>query len=627
VSFATRLSALFLLVTVVVSTQVLGELSDQKGPSEGKRQPDGSARETTERRPKHSLAWKRTPKLTSRWVEELSLKTPFTEYPRPQFVRQEWLNLNGEWEFLGEGPQPPELPREFTEKALVPSATQAVTSCLEKEWTRGWYRKTVEIPEAWKGKKVLLHFEAVGGISTVYLNSQELGKNTGSFKRISFELPESSADKPQEILIHFDDTDPRIPRGKPDHVSGIWQTVWMEPVPTDFIRSFQQTPDIDAGRLEIEVETNRAADNLSLVATAFDDGRQVASVQGRPEEPIMLDVPDAKLWSPENPFLYDLRLELKRGEEVIDRVESYFGMRKISTGEVDGVPRIFLNNKVYYQAGLLDQGTWPDSFYTPSSDKCLKWEVEMAKELGFNVLRKHVKIEASRWYYWCDKIGMLVWQDLPCQMYFNERVQKTEEDKQFARDDMQAMIEQYYNHPCIISWVIFNETWGQFEPRDMTIRAKKLDTSRLINTTSHIWANEQGRRRYNADYFDEHCYERFLHFYDYDVHLPATFGEFGGIALLVKENTEKHEKYRGYGPDAQTPEELLAMYKNLVVQACKMRDEQHLCAIIYTELTDFYHEINGFITFDRQVVKVDAEELRKINMLFRDPSNRDADRE
>jgi len=570
---------------------------------------------------KHSLSWKRQPKLVSRWVEELSLETPLPEYPRPQMVRSDWLNLNGEWEFLGDGPQPPELPQEFTEKALVPSATQAVTSCLEKEWHRGWYRKTVDIPAAWSGKTVLLNFEAVGGLATVYFNSKELGKNSGSFKRFTFELPSDAAGKTGEIVVHFDDTDPRIPRGKPDHVSGIWQTVWLEPVSARYIYSFQLMPNIDSGTLAITADTEDGTGFLTVVATASVDGKPIATSSGEADvEFFMLDIPDHRLWSPEDPFLYDLVLELKDGDKVVDRVESYFGMREISTGEVNGQPRIFLNNKVYYQAGLLDQGTWPDSFYTPPSDKCLKWEVETAKKLGFNCLRKHVKIESARWYYWCDKVGMLVWQDMPCQMYFNERVQKTEEDKQFARDDLQAMIKQYYNHPSIISWVIFNETWGQFEPKDMTLRAKRLDKTRLINATSHIWANKQGRRRYTVDYFDEHCYERFLHFYDYDMHLPSTLGEFGGIGYLVKENTEEHEKYRGYGPDANSPEELLAMYQNLVEQACKMRDnENNLCAIIYTELTDFYHEINGFITFDRKHIKVDAEKLREINMLYRDP--------
>ena len=288
VNVFTRWTALFLLAAGVVCTQVQGE------PAGGKGQPSESAGASIENQKKHSLSWKRTPKLTSRWVEELSLRTPFPEYPRPQLVRKDWLNLNGEWDFLGDGPQPPELPKAFSEKALVPSATQAVTSCLEKEWHRGWYRKTVEIPSAWGGKKVLLHFEAVGGISTVYFNSQELGKNSGSFKRFSFELTDIKAGRANEILIHFDDTDPRIPRGKPDHVSGIWQTVWLEPVPANYIRSFKQTPDIDAGQLQIEVDASGSADGLTLVATAKEGGKKVASVKGRSGEGLMPGYSESK---------------------------------------------------------------------------------------------------------------------------------------------------------------------------------------------------------------------------------------------------------------------------------------------------------------------------------------------
>ena len=605
-SLTWKWSALFLFLT--------GAMFAGEAQGEG-----GSA--AIESQSKHSLSWKRTPKLTSRWVEELSLATPLPEYPRPQLVREEWLNLNGEWDFLGDGPVPPALPKDFPDKALVPSATQAVTSCLAKPWIRGWYRKRVAIPAAWEGKKVLLHFEAVGGISTVYVNSKELGKNNGSFKRFTFELPEVKTGQSHEIVIHFDDTDPRIPRGKPGRMSGIWQTVWLEPVSQRYIRSFRQTPDIDAGQLKMEVDAAHAADGFTLLATAHDNGNTVASAQGNVGEPLVLDIKDPKLWSPEDPFLYDLRLELRKGEAVVDRVQSYFGMRKISTGEVDGMPRIFLNNEVYYQTGLLDQGTWPDSFYTQPSDKCLKWEIETARKMGFNVLRKHVKLECSRWYYWCDVLGMLVWQDLPVQGYFSGKNPETEGDKQFQRDGLRDMIEEYYNHPSIISWVIFNEGGGQFEPRQMTALAKRLDDSRLINTTSHIWPNDLGRKRYNADYYDAHCYQRTLTFYDNDAHIPATFGEYGGIGYLVKDNSEEHQRMWGYGPDAESEEELLVAYENLVIQACRMRAPQNLCAIIYTELTDFYGEINGFITFDRKVVKVDVEEMRKINMLFRDPAS------
>ncbi len=479
------------------------------------------------------------------------------------------------------------------------------------------------MPASWSGKKVLVHFEGVGGITTIYGNGQKLGTNTGAWNRVSFELP-AEAGESCELVVRFDDREPRLPRGKPDKFSGIWQTVWLEPVPDAYIRGFHQTPDIDEGNLTLDrtdLSDQSDRSDLSLTATAYDGGTEVATTQAPAGASLLLKIPAAKLWSPDDPFLYDLKLELKKGDEVLDSVTSYFGMRKIEWREVDCLPRILLNNEVIYQAGLLDQGQWPESFFTPPSDEALKWEIEQAKAMGFNVLRKHIKVEASRWYYWCDVLGMLVWQDLPCQILYTKKAHETEEDKQFMRDDMHRMIDQLYNHPSIICWVIFNEAWGQFEPRDMTIRARKLDQSRLINATSHVWPNDFNRKRYNVDMFDVHDYQReigFEHTWDYSgsPHLPHVIGEFGGIGYLIPENTEKHDEYSSYGPDAQSPEELLSMYKDLVIQSCKLRESHDLCAIIYTEITDWIREINGWITYDRKVVKVDAEKLRQINELF-----------
>lgn len=350
---------------------------------------------------------KRDSGMESRWVEELLSANPLPEYPRPTLVRKDWSNLNGQWDFLGDGPMPPALPSQFPDKALVPSATQAVTSCLAREYHRGWYRKTIEIPQQWAGKKILLHCEAIGTRSRIFFDGKQLGVHEGGFERISEELPGCTPGQKHEIVIYFDDTDVRMPRGKPGKVSGIWQTVWLEPVSKDYIASFRQTPDIDHAQLVLQV--NAANPALTITATALTQGKTVATAEGQVGQAFKLNIPDQKLWSPEDPFLYDLVLELKKDGQTIDRVESYFGMRKISTGEVDGQPRIFLNNEVYYQTGLLDQGTWPDSFYTQPSDKCLEFEIQTAKDMGFNVLRKHVKIEAERWYYWCDTIGMLVW--------------------------------------------------------------------------------------------------------------------------------------------------------------------------------------------------------------------------
>jgi len=570
---------------------------------------------------KNLLEWKRQPSLISRWSEGLRCAEPLPQYPRPQMVRTEWMNLNGVWDFLGEGSEPPELPRKFPEQVLVPSATQAITSCLEKEWTYGWYRRTIDIPAAWEGKKVLLHFEAVGGVSTVYFNARELGKSSNSFNRFSFELSEFKAGKKNEILLFFDDRNPALARGIPnysEHLAGIWQSVWMEPVQGSYISFFKQTPDIDAGKLKIDFDIKNPGSNLTLVATVGESERIVATSQGACDESLVLNIENPKLWSPESPFLYDLTLELKKGDKVIDHIKSYFGMRKIETSEVDGVPRIFLNNKVYYQIGLLDLGTWPESYLTAPSDDALKWEIETAKNLGFNVLRKHQKVEANRWYYWCDLLGMLVWQDLPCQLYFHDKPHKTEADKQLQRDAMHHMIEQLYNHPSIICWVIFNESWGQFEPREMTIKARNLDSSRLIDATSHVWPNKLNRKRYNVDFYDFHCYSRNLSLgEEYGDHIPSALGEFGGIPYKIEGHVGIYKKdYHGYGEYANSSEELLCNYKSLILQACELRKTQNLSAVIYTQLTDYLSEINGFITYDRKVIKVDTDKLRQINKLF-----------
>jgi hypothetical protein len=575
---------------------------------------------------RHSLAWKRSSQLQSRWAEELLKTTPLPEYPRPTLVRKDWLSLNGEWDFLGDGPVPPQLPDNFPDKALVPSSTEAITSCLDKNYERGWYRKTIQIPDGWGGKRVFLHCEAIGTKSTVYFDGTKLGDSEGGFERVSHELPTCTPGKTHQILIHFDDTDKRMPRGKLERLSGLWQTVWIEPVASDYIISFKQTPDIDASRLMLQVAASDP--KLTVTVTARDQGKIVATAQGTGRESIDLQIPGQKLWTPENPFLYDLGIELKKDGVVIDRVDSYFGMRKISRGLVDGAPRILLNNNIYYQTGLLEHGRWPDSIFTQPSDECLKWEIQTAREMGFNTIRNHLKIECERWYYWCDKLGMLVWQDLPVPTFFSAYRPKSEDDKQIQRDTLRDMIVQRYNHPSIISWIIFNEGGAQFDPRQMTLLAKKLDTSRLINTTSHIWLTDEAKRqpgdsqsRFNTDYYDTHCYERTLKFYEANnSYIPAAFGEFGGIGYAVEGHAwQTPRKPWGYGPMAKSAEELMGEYEKLVKQAAAMRESDDLCAIIYTELIDHLDEVNGFITFDRKVLKVDVERMRKINDLFRNP--------
>jgi hypothetical protein len=406
-----------------------------------------------------------------------------------------------------------------------------------------------------------------------------------------------------------------------DRLAGIWQTVWIEPVASTFIRSFRQTPKIDHGQLLIEMDTVGAGRDCSIAATVLSSGTEVSLKEIRCGEPLVLDVPDVKLWSPKSPFLYDLTLELKRDGKIIDRIESYFGMRKIEVGEVDGAPCFLLNNELSLQVGLLDQPFWPESWVTAPSDEAMRWEIEKAKEMGFNVLRKHFKVEAARWYYWCDKLGMLVWQDLPPQPYFRGPPHETEEDKDFQRKAMAKMITQLCNHPSIIMWVIFNESFGQFDPQDMTNRARRLDSTRLINTCSHVIPKRNKGPRYSEDVYDMHRYGRTLGLNDdYDGRMPSVFGEFGGIAYRIDGHIAKADRYFGYGDDATSPDDLLFHYEDLVRQACALREPHNVNAIIYTQITDVGGELNGFITCDRKVVKVDPEQLQRINNLFLNPA-------
>ena len=524
----------------------------------------------------HSLEWKREPLLVSRFSEGLLLKKPHAEYPRPQLEREEWLNLNGEWDFLHNGPAPDELPESFTERALVPSPTVAVTSCVEKESLKGWYGKSFEIPKKWKKKRVLVNFEAVGGHATVFVNGNKIGEHKGSFDRFSFDITDYLVRGTQRLLVHFDDSDPAIARGKPGKLPGIWQSVWLEPVSDNHIVSYRQTPDIDNSSVRFQVNTSREQSGLEFFARVYKGKDLVVEGRNGVESDLVLNIENARLWSPEDPFLYDLELEIRKGEKVLDKISGYFGMRKISIEKENGVPRIFLNNKLYYQIGLLDQGYWPESHLTPPSDEALRWEIEQAKKMGFNALRKHVKVEAARFYYWCDRLGMLVWQDLPHQKLFIKKVHDDEEAKAAQRSNLTKMINQLYNHPSIIMWVIFNEGWGQFEPEKMAGLAKDLDQSRLIDATSHVWENwatDLGILRYNYEIYDLHRYSRTLSLENENPEIPSVIGEFGGIGYYIEGHTEKHDKYRGYGPDATSGDELLDAYRDLVLQLVELRDQ------------------------------------------------------
>ncbi|HMJ91403.1 MAG TPA: glycoside hydrolase family 2 TIM barrel-domain containing protein, partial [Candidatus Acidoferrum sp.] len=467
--------------------------------------------------------WKPAPgPLMTRWAKDVSAKKPLNEYPRPQFVREDWQNLNGLWDYAIT-PKDATAPAQWQGQILVPFPVESALSGVMKrvnEKEQLWYKRTFEVPRGWKNKRVMLNFGAVDWDAMVFVNAKEVGKHQGGYDAFSFDITDAlNAKGKNEIVVSvWDPTDagPQ-PRGKqvskPGGIwytpsSGIWQTVWLEPVSDAHIERIKVTPNLDQESVTIETVFLSAPMWTDLKAEVTDGWRTVAEGTLRHERKagsrdptrgtITLKIPRPKTWSPETPHLYDLKLELhsisKTGKKV-DEVKSYFGMRKISMVRDDkGRLRIQLNNTNYFQVGPLDQGFWPDGLYTAPTDEALRYDLEMTKKLGFNMARKHVKVEPARWYYHADKIGLLVWQDLPSgdksarwrgpSGYDGEEMKRTPESTAIYERELKAMIDGLYNHPSIVIWVPFNEGWGQFDTVRILNLTKQLDPTRLVDGAS-----------------------------------------------------------------------------------------------------------------------------------------------
>ncbi len=527
--------------------------------------------------------------LMTRWAKDVSPQKALPEYPRPQMVRKDWLNLNGLWDIkLAGGTQT---------KILVPYPIESALSGVMKHADRMTYRRRFEIPQGWSGRHVLLHFGAVDWEAKVSVNGKELGRHRGGYDDFSLDVTDAlKTSGQQEITVEvFDPTDAGAqPRGKqvlhPGGImytptSGIWQTVWLEPVARTHVESLLLVPDVDAGCLRLTV-----GGRGTVEAVATDNGGQVAKVIGDGGAELKLDIRDPKLWSPDSPHLYDLSVSLKSGGTTVDEVSSYFGMRKIALGKDDhGVTRLMLNGKFVFQVGPLDQGFWPDGIYTAPTDEALRWDVETMKTLGFNCARKHVKVEPDRWYYWCDKLGLLVWQDMPAGD------NRTAEAKRQFEVELRRLIEGRRDHPAVIMWVIFNEGWGQYDTERLTRWVKEMDPSRLVNNASG-WS-------------DKNCGE-VIDMHNYpgpgspkpEANRAAVLGEFGGLGLSVDGHTWSNKTwgYRG----TQSSEDLTRNYEKLLGKAWMLKDNSGLCACIYTQLTDVETECNGLLTYDREVNKV-----------------------
>jgi hypothetical protein len=561
--------------------------------------------------------------LMTRWARDVKPESVLPEYPRPQLKRTAWLNLNGLWQLaFAKEKDPVPTGKTLPRRILVPFPVESALSGVMKHAQRLWYRRTFTIPKAWTGKRVLLHFGAVDWEATVHVNGKKLGTHRGGYDPFSFDITDAlKKDSPQELIVGvYDPTDGGTqPRGKqvrkPGGIyytptTGIWQTVWLEPVPEARVEGLKLIPDVRASALRVTVRAANTTGRHTLRLTARAGKEVIATVSGRDGETLTLPIDSPKLWSPSSPFLYDLDVELRAGGKVVDKVESYFGMRSIALGKAKGKgpTPILLNGKPLFQCGPLDQGFWPDGLYTAPTDAALKYDVEITKKFGYNMTRKHVKVEPARWYYWCDKLGLLVWQDMPSgDKSVNpgkpDLVRTKASAKQYERE-LKAMIDGFHNHPCIVMWVVFNEGWGQFDTARITAWTKKHDPTRLVNCASG-WND-----RKVGDVHD-------IHVYPGPGAPPAepkragVLGEFGGLGLGVDGHTwaKKTWGYRG----ASSKADLTRKYERLLQGVWKLHKEKGLSAAVYTQLTDVETEANGLLTYDRAVIKVDLERIAAVN--------------
>ncbi|HUU11972.1 MAG TPA: glycoside hydrolase family 2 TIM barrel-domain containing protein [Phycisphaerae bacterium] len=550
--------------------------------------------------------------LMTRWAKDVSPDKVHPEYPRPQMVREDWLRLNGLWQYAEakEGEAPP-VGKDLDGQILVPFPIQSALSGVMKEADRLWYRRTFAVPAKWKGQRVVLHFGAVDWETTVYVNGKKVGEHRGGYDAFSADITDAlKAGGEQELIVGvFDPTDKGDqPRGKQvlkpggimyTAVTGIWQTAWLEPVPAAHIRRLVLTPDVDGKCLRLTAETAGAAEGLTVEAVATDGGKEVGKISGDAGKELRLSVPDAKLWSPDTPHLYDLKVELRKGGKPVDAVTSYFGMRKIELGkDADGVVRLLLNGKFVFQVGPLDQGWWPDGLYIAPTDEAFKYDVQITRQLGFNMARKHVKVEPDRWYYWCDRLGLMVWQDMPSGN------NATPEAKKQFETELVALVEGFRNHPSIILWVVFNEGWGQHDTERYVRLVKERDPSRLVNNASG-WTDKKV-----GDVNDIHSYPN-PRSPKPEPTRAVVLGEFGGLGLGIDGHTWKKEHW-GYKGMADR-EELTAAYERLLQAAYKLKDTEGLSAVVYTQTTDVEVECNGLLTYDRAIVKPDLERVSAVN--------------
>jgi beta-galactosidase/beta-glucuronidase len=556
--------------------------------------------------PNHS-----TYELRTQWADDVGPGNAHPEYPRPQLTRDDWQNLNGSWQFAAaEAGERPPVGRNLGEKILVPYPVESQLSGIERHEDRMWYRRTFTVPRDWKvgsGKRLQLNFGAVDWQSEVYVNGTEVAQHKGGYDKFSADITDAlKPGRTQELIVGvYDPTDAQDgenpPVGKqrldPSGIwytpsSGIWQTVWMEPVAADHVDSLKLTPDVKNGQLTIEAKGVRAG--VTVKATAYQGKRKVGTVTGRTGTPLTLKVPDARLWSPDDPFLYDLDVSVGR-----DRVKSYFGMRSIAVEKVNGTPRTVLNGKPVFMMATLDQGFWPDGLHTAPTDQALAYDLRMHKRMGFNAVRKHIKVEPDRWFYWADRLGLMVWQDMPAM---TAGVNPDAASRAEYEREMKQMIDEHISSPSIVMWVTFNEGWGQYDEARIADQAKSWDPTRLVNSMSGLNLGADGG---TGDIMDEHGYPSPALPPRPDGKRALVSGEYGGLGLAVPGHAwSVQQSYVDVDPSAYT-DDYLARLAEVHQLACKGGN-----GAVYTQISDVEGELNGLLTYDRKVVKPDVQRLK-----------------
>ncbi len=568
-------------------------------------------------------------KIRTQWTEQVNPKAVLPEYPRPLLERAEWMNLNGEWEYAIK-PVGQTEPSAFDGQILVPFAVESSLSGVQKEVGEKnelWYKRSFTVPSKWKGKNVVLNFGAVDWKADVFVNDILIGSHQGGYTPFSFNItPYLQKSGEQKLVVRvWDPSDKGYqPRGKQvsnpngiwyTPVTGIWQTVWLEPVSATHITSIKAVSDIDTEVMNVTVNTSCGCKSSVVEVSLLNQGKVIASAKGVQGQELRLGVQNPNLWSPSNPALYDMKVTLTNQGRVIDQVKSYTAFRKISVEKDEaGIHRMYLNNKPLFHYGPLDQGWWPDGLYTAPTDEALLFDIQKTKSWGFNMIRKHVKVEPARWYYHCDKEGILVWQDMPSGD-MNNSWQPHTYNGGTDRDRTPESVANYYqewkeimnlcmSNPSVVVWVPFNEAWGQFDTEKVVAWTKTYDPSRLVNPASG------GNHRPCGDILDLHNYPGPRMFLS-DPSRVNVLGEYGGIGMPVENHLWWNKRNWGY-IQFKNSNEVTAEYVKYARQLKEMV-KRGFSAAVYTQTTDVEGEVNGLMTYDRKVIKINESEIKAAN--------------